>query len=141
APRHLVDFLAESVEKFRRETGIDARFASGVQEVPLPPHVCRETVRIVQEALANVRRHSGARNVVVRLDPTDTGVVLVVDDDGAGFPFAGRFGPSELEAARKGPVVIKERVRALGGELTIDSQPGRGARLEVRVPRAATAHA
>jgi signal transduction histidine kinase len=60
---------------------------------------------------------------------------LVIDDDGRGFPFAGRFNLTELDELRQGPTVIKERVRAVGGDLLIESNPGRGARLEIMVPQ------
>jgi signal transduction histidine kinase len=90
--------------------------------------------RIVHEALVNVRRHSGARNVFVRLAAVNGDCRLSIDDDGCGFPFVGRFSQADLEASRKGPLVIKERVRLLGGQLTIESDPGHGARLEIAVP-------
>ena len=90
--------------------------------------------QILHEALVNVRRHSGARNVFVRLTAVNGDCRLSIDDDGCGFPFAGRFSQADLDATRKGPLVIKERVRLLGGELTIESDPGRGARLEIAVP-------
>ena len=73
----------------------------------------------MQEALSNVRKHSGARNVLVSLNSQNGNWVLVVDDDGRGFPFSGRFSHSELDAARRGPLVIKERVHSLGGQLTV----------------------
>jgi signal transduction histidine kinase len=59
---------------------------------------------------------------------------LSIDDDGCGFPFSGRLSQADLDAARKGPLVINERVRLLGGALTVESDPGRGARLEIAVP-------
>jgi len=46
-----------------------------------------------------------------------------------------QFGQADLDASRSGPIIIKERVRAIGGQLAIDSAPGRGARLEVLVPQ------
>jgi len=58
-----------------------------------------------------------------------------VDDDGRGFEFAGRRSQAELDLERKGPVIIKERIRSIGGTLAIESNPGRGARLEISVPR------
>ncbi|OFV96666.1 MAG: hypothetical protein A3H28_03735 [Acidobacteria bacterium RIFCSPLOWO2_02_FULL_61_28] len=133
-PGQLLEFLADLVEKFRRETGINALFISDVEEVAWRPRVCREVARIVQEGLVNVRRHSGARNVVVRLGKENGSWSLMIDDDGKGFPFAGRLSQAELEATRRGPLVIKERVRVIGGELTVDSTPGRGARLEIVIP-------
>jgi len=54
-----------------------------------------------------------------------------IDDDGRGFEFTGRKSQAELDIDRKGPVIIKERVRSIGGELAIESNPGRGARVEV----------
>ncbi|MDP2734650.1 MAG: hypothetical protein Q8P12_00410, partial [bacterium] len=81
-----------------------------------------------------VRRHSGAQNVIVGLNSQDGQWKLTVDDDGRGFPFAGHLSQAELDKARRGPVVIKERVRSVGGELTVDSIPGRGARLEITIP-------
>jgi signal transduction histidine kinase len=129
--RHLLDFVAELVAKFQRETGIHAHFVSGVEQVAMPPQVCSELGRIVQEALVNVRRHAGASNVLVRISADNGTFSLVVDDDGKGFPFSGQYSHADLEAQRKGPLVIKERVRSIGGELAIDSKPGVGARLEV----------
>jgi signal transduction histidine kinase len=133
-PRQLLDFLAESVDKFRRETGIGASFVSDLREVAMPPRICTELARIAQEALVNVRKHSGARNVIVRFSIEDGAGRLVVDDDGRGFDFSGRLSQAELDAARKGPVIIKERVRAIGGRLAVESSPGRGARVEITFP-------
>jgi len=133
-PRQFVEFLADLVARFRRETGIDANFITELQEVRLPAHVLRELGRIVQEALINARKHSGAHHILVCLGYKDGLCRIVIDDDGRGFDFAGRFSLNELEAGRKGPMVIKERVRNIGGELTIESVPGRGARLEISLP-------
>jgi len=58
-----------------------------------------------------------------------------VDDDGRGFGFSGRLSQAQLDQSRRGPVVIKERVQAMGGELEVESDPGRGSRLAITVPR------
>ncbi|MBI1749025.1 MAG: hypothetical protein HYR59_00015 [Acidobacteria bacterium] len=134
-PQELLEHLAEKVEKFRRETGIAASFVCQIEEVALPARAAREVSRIVQEALVNIRKHSAARNVLVRLSASGSRWELTIDDDGRGFEFSGRLSQTELDAARFGPVVIKERVRALGGELAIDSRPGKGARLEIFIPQ------
>ena len=130
----LVGFLSDTVERFRRETGISAEFVSELEKVELPQKVCRELARIVQESLVNVRKHAGAHNVLVRLARRSSNLLLTVEDDGQGFAFAGKLTHPELEATGKGPAVIRERVRLLAGELTIESNPGQGARLEVRIP-------
>lgn len=129
--RRLVPFLADAVERFQRETGISARFTSDAKEVDVPAVVCRELARIVQEALVNVRKHSKAHSVFVVVKSKERACQVIVQDDGQGFDFSGRMSYAELEQARKGPAVIKERVRSIGGELTIESAPGQGARLEI----------
>ena len=136
----LLGFISDTVERFRRETGIAAEFVSELERVDLPPQVCRELARIVQESLVNVRKHSGAHHVLVRLAQRAGNLQLTVEDDGKGFSFSGRLSDAELETTGKGPGVIRERVRLLAGELTIESTPGHGARLEVRIPPARKAN-
>ena len=136
-PKQVLEHLATLVERFQRETGITAHFVSEIADLDLTPHVCDEIVRIVQEALVNVRKHSGARHVVVRVGAADGCWTFDVDDDGTGFEFAGRRSQVELDVERRGPVIIKERVRSIGGQLAVESDPGHGARIEVRVPQRA----
>jgi two-component system nitrate/nitrite sensor histidine kinase NarX len=134
-PNRVLQYLASTVERFQRDSGIEAHFVSEIDELSLSPRVCDELVRIVQEALVNVRKHSGARHVLVRVSVPDGYWKFEVDDDGCGFGFSGRHTHAELDVARKGPVIIKERVRAIGGRLAVESDPGRGARVEVWLPR------
>jgi len=134
-PTELLDYLVSMVDKFQRDTGISSRFVSTLSEVSLPPRVCNQLVRITQEALVNARKHSRAQNVLVQLGQQDGRLKLAIDDDGGGFDFSGRLGLSELDAIRKGPHVIKERVRTIGGELVVESVPGKGSRIEVSLAR------
>jgi signal transduction histidine kinase len=133
--RRLLGFLGDTVERFQRETGITARFLTSVEDLKMPQPVCREIARIVQEALVNVRKHSKASQVLVRLNSVKERWQLIVEDDGAGFSFAGRLTHAELDSQGKGPVVIRERVRLIEGELTLESTPGQGSRLEVSIPQ------
>lgn len=133
-PEELLDHFADMVQRFGRDTGIRARFVTHLKAVSLERHVCFELVRIVQEGLANIRKHSAATHVVVKLDISNNAWRLEIGDDGRGFPFEGRLTQMELDARGVGPAIIKERVQAIGGQLTIDSTPGRGSRLEVLVP-------
>jgi len=134
-PHQFLDFLAQLVERFRSDTGVDARFVSELQEVTLPASACRELARVVQEGLVNVRKHSAAASVYVRFGAQNGLWKLVIDDDGRGFPFTGRLTLTELDDLHRGPTVIKERVRAIGGDLVIESSPGHGSRLEITVPQ------
>ena len=133
--QRLLGVLHDTVERFQRETGISARFVTDVVELDMPQSVCRELLRIVQEGLVNVRKHSGARHALVRLAASSKGWNLTVEDDGKGFPFAGRFTQMQMEEMGRGPMIIKERVRLIAGQLTVESNPGQGTRLEVTVPR------
>jgi signal transduction histidine kinase len=130
----LPGFLRDAVQRFQRETGIAARCLLDDEEISLPQPVCRELARIAQEALVNVRKHSGAKNVVVQLLEANGKWELIVEDDGAGFAFSGRFSQSELDSMGCAPAMIRERVRLIEGELTVESKPGLGSRVEVSVP-------
>jgi signal transduction histidine kinase len=130
----LPDVLASIVERFRRDTGVPARFVFAGGPVGLPAPTALEVVRIVQEALANVRKHSGARNVLVRLAGSQDGCSLVIEDDGRGLEFEGRLTGEELEQRRLGPSIIKERARIAGAQLVIDSSRGTGTRIELTLP-------
>jgi PAS domain S-box-containing protein len=86
-----------------------------------------ELLRILQEALANARRHSAARSVEVRLWTDDGAVLLEVADDGQGFD------PGSASAG-VGLSAMRERVEELGGEIEVSSRPGEGTEVTVRVP-------
>ena len=129
--KNLRAHLTEFVDRFKRETGITAYFVCESRVAYIRPRVCDALARIVQEGLANVRKYSGASHVRVRLDRRDGHQRLTIEDDGCGFPFSGRFSLAELEGEGKGPLVIRECVRLINGDLTIESLPGRGSRLEI----------
>ena len=133
--RRLLSLIIDAVERFERETGISARFVTDITKLEMPDKVCRELLRIVQEGLVNVRKHSKARHVLVRLSAQDSQWSLTMEDDGKGFPFSGRLTQDELDHLGKGPTIIKERVRLVAGALTVESTPGTGTRLEVKVPK------
>ena len=133
--QRLLGVLSDTVERFQRETGISARFVTDLEDLEMPQRVCRELLRIVQEGLVNVRKHSGARHALVRLVASGDRWNLTIEDDGKGFPFSGRLSHDRLEEMGKGPMIIKERVRLIAGQLTVESSPGKGTRLEISVPR------
>jgi len=133
--RRFLSVVRDAVERFERETGISARFVTDVENLQMPDKVCRELLRIVQEGLVNVRKHSKARHALVRLSSNSSEWNLTLEDDGKGFPFSGRLRHDELDQMGKGPTIIKERVRLIAGALTVESNPSLGTRLEIKVPR------
>jgi signal transduction histidine kinase len=130
----LVDLMRGFAERFRNESGMGLDLLIDAAELQLPDRVCRELFQIYRESLYNVKKHAQATHVVVKLWQNDSRVVLVVDDNGEGFSFAGKFTGDELDRLRLGPISVKERSRSVGGILTVESTPGHGSRLTVEVP-------
>jgi signal transduction histidine kinase len=130
----LVDLMRGFAERFRNDstTALDLLIDSA--QLRAPDRVCREIFQIYREALNNIKKHAKASHVVVKLSQDDSRLVLVVDDNGEGFSFAGRFTGDELDRLRLGPISIKEHARTVGGVLTVESNPGHGARLTIEVP-------
>lgn len=130
----LVAYIRRITEDFQKDTGIPVRFASSDASITAPPETSQEILQIVREALKNVQKHSRAGRVSVSLEKTGKSLEIAVDDNGAGFGFSGLFTLEELELLRLGPQSIKRRVRSLGGELVVESRPGQGAGLRIRIP-------
>lgn len=122
------------VEDFRKDTAIQVRFRGPDLPVSAAPETCLELAQILREALANVRKHAGAERVEVALAESAGVAELLIEDDGAGFPFSGTLVLEELERQGLGPASIRKRVRNTGGELTLESRPGQGSRLLIRIP-------
>ena len=87
--QRLLGVLNDTVERFQRETGISARFVTELENLDMPQRVCREILRIVQEGLVNVRKHSGARHVLVRLGSSREKVELEPGRRWQRVPFRG----------------------------------------------------
>lgn len=126
--------LGRMAEAFQRDTGITAEFSAADIADPGETEVSLEVLQIVREILNNIQKHSGATRVAISASRRGPKLEIIVEDNGNGFPFAGEFNLEELELLRQGPVSIKRRVRILGGDLGIQSRPGEGAKLEIRVP-------
>src|SRR5215203_7372951 len=120
----------ESLVDLNRQASDEREIRLVVEEgfpVNLPGKESVELLRILQEALANVRRHSAARNVEVGLRTDDEAILIEVTDDGRGFdPMVAQGGV--------GLVGMRERVEGLGGEIEISNRPGEGTEVMVRVP-------
>lgn len=121
-------------ERFRNDSEIAIDLFIEDRNLRAPDRVCRELFQIYREALHNIKKHASASHVVVKMGQDEAKIYLVVDDNGRGFSFSGRYKSEELDRLRIGPISIKERTRSVGGTLTVESSPGHGARLTVEVP-------
>jgi signal transduction histidine kinase len=130
----LVDLMRGFAERFRNESSLGLDLLIDAAELQIPDRICRDLFQIYRESLHNVKKHAHASHVVVKLWQNEGEVVFVVDDNGEGFSFAGSFSGDELDRLRLGPISIKERTRSVGGVLTVESTPGHGARLTIKIP-------
>jgi signal transduction histidine kinase len=125
--------ISRMVEQFQKDTGISTSFLSTAYFDATETEVSLEVLQIVREALNNVQKHSRASRVAVGLNRNGDFLEISVDDNGSGFPFSGSYSLDELDLLRLGPLSIRRRVRALRGQLNVESKPGQGAGLRVRV--------
>jgi two-component sensor histidine kinase len=132
---NLLSFMACMTVKFEVEHGIPTRFVSeGLEEVRLTPHKCVELARITQEALANIRKHSDAKEALVMLRRRNGHYVLSIIDNGRGFRFSGHRSHGELRSSGEGPLVLMDRAQAIGGTVSVESIENSGSRVEVVIP-------
>ena len=116
---------------FGRRYSIRCDFSSMGPQGRLVQNVEASSYRIVQEALTNVAKHARATECRVRLECTDTGLFLSIEDNGVGFDERAR---AQDERRGLGLIGIRERAAQLGGSAAIDSAPGKGTRLTVELP-------
>src|SRR5262249_50445049 len=115
-------------ERFSRQESIQVQ--PKIDQVPtqVPQDVTLCLFRVTQEALHNVSRHAQATHVEVSLRQTDAGLELTIIDNGVGFH------SDELQRPTLGLASMRERVRLLGGRMSVQSEPNRGTTLSVWVP-------
>lgn len=125
----LKSWLESACSQFERASGISTTCCVDVDDFNLLPEVQVQLIRVVQEALNNIRKHAGATQVTLTLRKVENGLFLEIVDDGIGF------NPNEIPpAARFGLRGMRERSGLMGSELHIVSQPGAGTRVQIALP-------
>lgn len=121
--------LRDYLKKYTRQTGIRAQLVcDGDVRRAFDPRSEVQLLRVVQEALTNVRKHAGAQGVVVRLDCASSPPIVSIEDDGVGFD------PARALASLDGGfglTSMRERVDQIGGRLDVHTRPGEGTRIIV----------
>ncbi len=129
--RGLIPAIESLVERFKKECDIHIFFQNECQDLNLPPVQEVHLLHIIQESLANIRKHSGAENVrvMIRCQPGQVFHVLI-EDDGQGIASEACNGqPGE----HVGLTIMKERANRIGAELSIESEIGEGTRVELKL--------
>ena len=128
----LIPTLTEYLHKFSQQSGISARLVIGDDvKIEFAPVVEIHLLRIIQEALTNVRKHSQASRAWVRFEADGKRAVITVEDDGRGFD------PSCIGQAGQqhfGLQTMRERAESVGGVFHISTQSGQGTRVIVQLP-------
>jgi signal transduction histidine kinase len=124
--------LREYLERWQEQTGIGTKFTF-TGDVRVRPVVELQLMRIIQEALANVRKHARATTATVDVARIDGTIRVTVTDDGQGFNPAAK---ARTEFPRFGLSTMRERADSIGGTLTIDSGPGKGTTVRFELPGA-----
>lgn len=125
----LDDLIRAEIATFEK-TGIPVDFSADGEFDELTDSQKIALLRVIQEGLTNVRKHSGARSVSVELRGTEDATELTIRDDGRGFDVGASAGQDRLGLAG-----IHERVRMLGGEVEVESSSEKGAILWARLPQ------
>lgn len=122
-----IEWLAQ---EFERRAGLKIELHLDLAPDLMPQKVLTTLYRIVQEALTNIIRHSGADQVAITITHAGPMVELLVEDNGQGFPDQ----PLQTPKGSFGLIGIRERVLMMGGQLDIGNRPDGGARLVVKLP-------
>ncbi|SDR06815.1 sensor histidine kinase [Thermostaphylospora chromogena] len=130
--RSLAEALEESLTRWAQRTGISVEtWALPAGEVP--ERVSRAVMIVLEEALDNVERHSGARVVSVAVTMSRSGLRLTVSDDGAGFDRA-PSGPGRPPLEGRGIAAMRAALAEQGGTLSVTSTPGAGTTVRGVIP-------
>jgi PAS domain S-box-containing protein len=128
--------LSAAVSNYANEVARRSRLEVDVHcdlAVRLDPLIETTVYRVLQEALTNIVKHAKAKHVSIILERQDSGVRAIVEDDGVGFDVDRRLAHTP-GSVRLGLVGMRERASVVGGELQIESRPGHGTTLFLRVP-------
>jgi signal transduction histidine kinase len=124
--------LAAYLEKFGRQSRIAVKLDTQPGIDPeLGPHAEIQVIRVIQEALANVRKHAEALQATVRVTEDASATVIEVEDDGRGFD----VNQAIERDGGYGLLTMRERLQLVGGSFSVDSAIGRGTRIVARIPR------
>ena len=137
-PAALTDLGLESalqnyLEDFARDTGATCELKTEGTGVEVRVEVKTALFRIAQEALTNVRKHSGASSVTISISWSESLVSLSIRDDGVGFNVERAYGETRA-GEHFGLVAMRERARMRNGQFTVESEPGAGTTVTVTVP-------
>lgn len=126
--------LQEYLIEYQQYYGLDVRFTmDDSSSLEFSPEVANQLMRIVQEALSNVRRHACAHKVWIQCWQDQGEINISIEDDGSGFD-PHEISTRDTSKQSFGLQIMRERVQYINGELKIDSEPGKGTKILIQIP-------
>jgi signal transduction histidine kinase len=129
----LLPYLKDYLENLGQDSGIDFYLDSETSELNLPALVELELLRICQEAMANITKHSEAHSAQVKLRAVNGHVEVSITDNGRGFDALAYYRDG-AKTGGHGLAVMRERAESISGHLQVVSMPGHGTEVQVKVP-------
>ncbi len=130
--RSFLPALKQYLDQFQANYGIQTKISlpEGLKDDIFEPAIGVQILRVIQEALTNARKHSGAQSIKVIFEPRDNRVSINIADDGCGFS------PDKpaLETGHFGLGFMRERMDQVGGSILIESKPGSGTIIRLEAP-------
>ena len=129
----LVPALEQLLDTLADRSGVSIELDASPEISPESPEVRIALFRIVQEAVSNALRHSGAGRILVSLREQDSGISLRIEDDGVGFD-PGSVRERTRRGEHLGMIGMAERVRGVGGRFAVQADKGAGSRIDAWLP-------
>ena len=131
--RDFLSVIREYLSRFQRQWGIDTQLkideSNDKISQLISPAAEIQLLRVIQEALTNVRRHAEATKVMMTIVSDEENLKIQIEDNGQGFVF------SEVQGDHLGLSIMRERITSVGGNINVESEPGSGTRIHIEVPR------
>src|SRR5690606_10601750 len=127
-PNDLETSLIKQVNKMVERANLTVKSSSRGSNVPLPPHIKRQTEAIFREALTNIEKHAQATTVFLNFEWQAHDLKITLQDDGEGFA------PEQLNSGHYGLSIMQERAQEMGATFSLHSVPHKGTTLSLQIP-------
>lgn len=128
---HMVE---KEVSKMKKSEILNVSYETLGEPISISPMISLNIFRVVQEACNNILKHAKAKNVLIRVEYMEDNVEIVIEDDGVGFIIDDIQNLKGEEGSGFGISMMRERVYLFSGRLDVNSEPGKGTRVLVKVP-------
>jgi two-component system sensor histidine kinase DegS len=130
----LDNMIEKEVSKIKKNEILNVSYETLGEPINISPMISLNIFRVVQEACNNILNHAKAKNVLIQVEYSEDDVEILIEDDGVGFTINDIQNLKGEEGSGFGISVMRERVYLFSGRLDVNSEPGKGTRIFVKVP-------